>query len=215
MNKKLIGVVAVLTFFVGCGCQNSTDTDTNVQEGKQTSADAITYICDGQTVKASFDNNSDPKTATVYIENKNASVTLPNVESASGARYSDGEFTFWTHQDEATLSIEGTNNVMECQKDATMGTVAGEIIDENGNKVIDGCKTWFDGCNNCQVSPDGILACTKKFCDPGMMKEAKCLEEVTNESEAKQACATAGGVWSEEQGSCFEDPSTMAGEGEK
>ena len=43
MNKKLIGAVAVVTFFVGCGCQNSTDTDTNIQEGEQTGADAITY----------------------------------------------------------------------------------------------------------------------------------------------------------------------------
>jgi membrane-bound inhibitor of C-type lysozyme len=178
MNKKLIGVVAVLTFFVGCGCQNSGEDSINVQEGEQVGADAITYICDGQTIKASFDNEVEPHTATIYVEEKNVSITLPNVESGSGARYSDGEITFWTHQDEATLSIEETDKIMNCQKDATMGAVAGEFIDENGNKVTDGCKTWFDGCNNCQVGSEGMMACTRKFCDPATMEKAKCLDGV-------------------------------------
>jgi hypothetical protein len=36
-----------------------------------------------------------------------------------------------------------------------------------------GCKVWFDGCNNCQVSAHG-LACTRMFCPTH--QEPKCVK---------------------------------------
>ncbi|MEA3322999.1 MAG: MliC family protein [Patescibacteria group bacterium] len=211
MNKKVIGAVIVLTFLVGCGCQQGATDDSNVQEGDQTGANAITYNCGDQTIKADFNNETEPKTATIYAEDKNASVTLPNVESGSGAKYSDGEFTFWTHQGDATLSVEDSGKSLNCTEEAS---ATDEIVDENGNTVAEGCETWFDGCNTCQVSADGMMACTRMFCDPATMQVAKCMDEESID-EDKQNCTEAGGVWSEEHNSCFEDPATMAGEGEK
>lgn len=209
MNKKTIGVFIALTFLVGCGCQQNEEE--NISDAVQPSDSAVTYNCDGEMVKADFDNTGEISTATIYLVDKDVSMTLPNVEAASGAKYSDGEFTFWTHQGDAILSIEGTDKNLNCQEEST---ATGEMVDENGNVITAGCTVWFDGCNNCQVSPDGMLACTRMFCDPATMQPAKCLDEESLDND-KQVCAEAGGVWSEEYDSCFEDPATMAGEGER
>lgn len=209
MNKKTIGAFIALAFLVGCGCQQNEEDVTS--EVTQPSDSAVTYNCDGEMVKADFDNAVEPSIATIYLVDRDKSMTLPNVESASGAKYSDSEFTFWTHQGEALLSIEGTDKSLNCQEESA---ATGGIVDENGNTITEGCQTWFDGCNNCQVSPDGMLACTRMFCDPATMQPAKCLDDESIDND-KQVCAEAGGVWSEEHSSCFEDPATMAGEGEK
>jgi membrane-bound inhibitor of C-type lysozyme len=211
MNKKVIGAVAVVAFFAGCGCQqNKDETTTN---NTQPSDNAVAYTCDGEMIKVDFNNEAEPKTATIYVESKGESITLPNVESGSGAKYSDEEFTFWTHQNEATVSIAGTDKTLHCKRESDNTEDVNTIIDDNGNTVTEGCKTWFDGCNNCQVSPEGILACTRKYCDPTTLQEAKCLDEDAID-EAKQKCAEVGGKWDETQNSCFEDPATMAGPGE-
>jgi hypothetical protein len=36
--------------------------------------------------------------------------------------------------------------------------------DMYGNCVEPGCRTWFDGCNNCLVGERGQLGCTEMFC---------------------------------------------------
>lgn len=43
-------------------------------------------------------------------------------------------------------------------------------------QIPEGCETWFDGCNNCKVSSNGLFACTRMFCAPGTMEEAKCIK---------------------------------------
>lgn len=40
-----------------------------------------------------------------------------------------------------------------------------EILDNYWNVVPNSCEAWFDGCNNCFVSEDWNLACTKMFCE--------------------------------------------------
>ena len=209
MNKKVMsGVVIGLVFLMGCGEQEKGSED---DISMQPSEDAVTYNCEGEDVKVDFDNDAEPKTATMYVAEQK--MILINTEAVSGVKYSDGDVTFWTHQGEATLSIEGTEQSLNCVEE-----IVGEedvIVDENGNIVTEGCETWFDGCNICQVGEVGMpMACTKMFCDPATMKPAKCMDEESIDKE-KQDCDNAGGVWSEEYGSCFEDPATMAGEGER
>jgi len=212
MNKKVIGAVAVLVFLVGCGGQQ--DEDVNYDNMAQPSDSAVTYNCEGEEIKADFNNDVDPKTVDLFFIAKDTKITLPNVEAGSGAKYSDGDVSFWTHQGEAILSMESTNNSINCIEEAT-GKNNEKIVDANGNVVTAGCKTWFDGCNTCQVGDAGMpMACTKMMCAPEIMKPAKCMDEESI-SQEKQDCDSAGGVWSEEHNSCFEDPATMAGEGEK
>lgn len=67
----------------------------------------------GEVIKASFDLNFDQVTISLP-DGRN--LTLPSVSSASGARYSNGNETFWEHQGvgrffkEDTLFFEGTVN---------------------------------------------------------------------------------------------------------
>jgi hypothetical protein len=97
----------------------------------------------------------------------------------------------------------------KCTKDAEV------MVDANGNIITPGCQSWFDGCNTCKVGELGApMACTMMACDATSMQPAKCMDEDSLVI-AKENCAKAGGTWSVEQNSCFEDPSTMAGEGEK
>jgi putative hemolysin len=47
------------------------------------------------------------------------------------------------------------------------------IVDSYGNEVPNSCQTWFDGCNTCQVSEDG-MACTRMMCSEDSIEPAEC-----------------------------------------
>lgn len=49
-----------------------------------------------------------------------------------------------------------------------------EITDSYRNKVPDSCQTWYDGCNTCMISEDGMLACTRMMCSEESLKPAQC-----------------------------------------
>ena len=92
----------------------------------------------------------------------------------------DGQITL----PEAVISIE------ECEK------MGGEVFNTLGETEYEGvligriegllcpcacrieiyypCKTFFDGCNTCQVQQDGATLCTEMYCE--QPQEAKCLE---------------------------------------
>jgi membrane-bound inhibitor of C-type lysozyme len=71
----------------------------------------VRYRCDdGQDVLATF-VQIDPRMA--RIERSNARWVLPLQRSGSGARYSDGKVTFWEHQGEARLELQG--RVVTCR----------------------------------------------------------------------------------------------------
>ncbi len=208
MNKKIIGAFIAFAFLVGCGGQDNLDE----QEGTQPNNATVIYDCEGEMINANFNNETEPSTAQLHFVEKNVNIPLNNVESGSGARYSDGDITFWTHQGEATLSIEGTDKSINCVEKTTSED---NTVDENGNIVAEGCQTWFDGCNTCKVNEEGMpMACTRMACDKNVMQPARCMDEESINND-KQTCTESGGVWSEEQNSCFEDPATMADEGEK
>ncbi len=215
--KKMLIVFAALVFLAGCGNNQKTNDAGNTANVEQPSDNAVTYDCDGEIVKVDFENETDPKAAKLFFVDKEVSITLPEVMAGSGARYSDDDVTFWIHKKEATLTSEASKVTLKCEEKNTDDTIEGNIVDENGNTVPAGCKMWFDGCNNCQVMENGMLACTRKACDEAMMQKPRCLddEQQVDATNPQQKCAEAGGVWSVEHNSCFEDPSTMAGPGEK
>lgn len=70
-----------------------------------------TFACpDGISIEAVFDNATDTVTVTLPDD----TVTLPRVESASGARYSDGTTTFWNHGDEVLVEVDGKTVYESC-----------------------------------------------------------------------------------------------------
>ena len=161
---------------MGCGAQQKDDVENNGETVMNPSENAVTYNCAGEDVKVDFNNDAEPKTADLFFMAKNTKLTLPNVEAASGARYSDGDVVFWTHQGKATLAMTGAQQSLNCVEQTTEN--ANELIDENGNVVTTGCKVWFDGCNTCQVGEPGKpMACTRKFCAPEVMEDARCLDD--------------------------------------
>jgi hypothetical protein len=51
-----------------------------------------------------------------------------------------------------------------------------EIKDSYNNIVPNSCSAWYDGCNTCKVTENGMLACTRMFCPEEILKPATCLE---------------------------------------
>ena len=70
-----------------------------------------TFVCpDGTEIPAEFDNAA----GTVTITLSGEPLTLPQSESASGARYNDGTTTFWNKGDEALLEMDGDITYQDC-----------------------------------------------------------------------------------------------------
>ena len=87
--------------------------DTTVDEAAPATDEIIdaTFVCpDGTSIDVEFDNGA--RTATVALPE--GTVTLPQVESASGARYSDGTTTFWNKGNEATIEVDGETLYESC-----------------------------------------------------------------------------------------------------
>jgi len=63
-----------------------------------------TFVCpDGTNLDTAFDNTA--RTVTVSLPGE--TVTLPQVESGSGTKYSHGSTTFWNKGDEALVEVDG------------------------------------------------------------------------------------------------------------
>ena len=52
-----------------------------------------------------------------------------------------------------------------------------ERRDAYGNCITNGCQTWFDGCNSCQIGKNGIyIACSRMFCK--IPQNAECRDNI-------------------------------------
>jgi membrane-bound inhibitor of C-type lysozyme len=72
---------------------------------------AVTFACaDDVAIDAVFDNASD----NVILTMNGETLTLPHVESGSGAKYSDGTTTFWTKGDEAFVQVNDETVISDC-----------------------------------------------------------------------------------------------------
>lgn len=158
---KTFVIFGAVVALAGCGCQKD-DVPENVPPAA--SENATIYICEDETVKVDY--AIDTPEAYIYFEDDRVLV-LSEMPAASGQQYSDGNVIFWSRGTEATFEIDG--ETMTCQEDSS-------ITDADGNLVPVGCSVWFDGCNNCQVSEGGELACTRKACAPEMMESPQCMQ---------------------------------------
>ena len=112
--------------------------------------------------------------------------------------------TFWTMMGGTLSQVETDAEGLEVVI-ATM--VNGERVpvcpsgntDSYGNCVDEGCASWFDGCNTCNVGTDGALGCTRMFCEKENLGEAKCLDATEPDivggptGDAKQDACCGGG----------------------
>ena len=108
--KSLSGLVlAVFIVAAACGFQKETDhADKN-----QGAAPRLIYQCeDGGTFLVEFA----PRGESVLVILPGKRLHLPAVPAASGARYSDGQNTFWTKGDEAILELDGKIRYRGCRR---------------------------------------------------------------------------------------------------
>lgn len=86
------------------GCQPKKPAAQEHASDRATTAAVTTpyvYTCSEYRFTARFE----PEAAVLTLPDRE--LRLPQVLSASGARYSDGEATFWIKGDDATLEIDG------------------------------------------------------------------------------------------------------------
>jgi membrane-bound inhibitor of C-type lysozyme len=101
-HKHIILVGSVLMLLMSIGCQRKSTGSISVVVGKE-----YTYQCtDGSVVKARFGELSDKSLGFVKIRMEDGKeYTLPQLVSASGARYSDEhELEFWIKGNQVTIS---------------------------------------------------------------------------------------------------------------
>lgn len=96
MKKLLITAAAIA--MVGCSAQDA---------AKET----LVYQCETQTLAVTLDNAGDSVTLMMDGQSRR----LVQAVSASGARYSDGEYTFWSKGDGAIVMRGEDIKLKECQ----------------------------------------------------------------------------------------------------
>lgn len=112
LSWKTGAIVAGLASLALVGCTTSPDAEPEAMEPEMdTTSTTATFQCPGgETIDAEFVGTEE---VVVTLPDQEA-MTLPQVESASGARYSDGTTTFWNKGDEAMVEVDGEVVLSEC-----------------------------------------------------------------------------------------------------
>ena len=104
----LLALVAIIA--TGCAPLFTTPPATTSEAPPSNTIDA-TFVCpDGTSLDTTFDNTAH----TVTVALPDGTVTLPQVESADGGKYSDGTTTFWNKGDEAMVEVNGEIVYQNC-----------------------------------------------------------------------------------------------------
>ncbi len=114
-SKKMVITLVILITLMGNGCKERSTGVISATVGKE-----YTYLCiDGSVVKARFGELSDKSLSFVKIKMDNGKeYTLPQLVSASGARYSDEhELEFWIKGNRVTISKMNENGELKVEKE--------------------------------------------------------------------------------------------------
>lgn len=180
MKKVLLiaGAIVIVLIVINM-VKNNQSEEAGVKDAtNDPSPEAIAYNCGGEQIHVDFNNDVEPPTADIYFDDKSQVLTLPTVESASGAKYGNDTVTFWTHQGEATFQHDGES--LECTEKTLAPGIGGDVVSAD---IPEGCVSWFDGCNNCSVGEEGTpMACTMMFCETPA--EPYCLQYEDGSSDA-------------------------------
>ncbi len=111
MSLKTGVIVASLASLALVGC-NAPETEPETMESEMEATSTMaTFQCpDGEMIEADFVGADE---VVVTLPDQEA-MTLPRVESASGARYSDGITTLWNKGDEVMVEVDGDVVLSEC-----------------------------------------------------------------------------------------------------
>jgi putative lipoprotein len=94
-------VVFIAVVFAACGSSRSEETPVSKEPAQATPPVVARFDCDTLALTATFHEDR------VVIELPERALTLPQVVSGSGARYSNGGATFWNQGREATFEMKG------------------------------------------------------------------------------------------------------------
>ncbi len=111
LSLKTGVIVAGLASLALVGC-NAVETEPEAMEpALEATSTMATFQCpDGEMIEAEFVG---PDEVIVVLPGQET-MTLPRVESASGARYSDDTTTLWNKGDEVMMEVDGEVVLSEC-----------------------------------------------------------------------------------------------------
>jgi putative lipoprotein len=95
------GVVFIAVIFAACGSSRSAETPVSKETAQAKPPVVASFDCDTLALTATFHEDR------VVIELPERALTLPQVVSGSGARYSNGATTFWNKGRDATYEVKG------------------------------------------------------------------------------------------------------------
>ncbi|UCD67964.1 MAG: MliC family protein [Betaproteobacteria bacterium] len=112
--NRLYGLIAVLLLLAGCSSGEDSAVLGAAPADAQSIApgrDGTTYVyeCDDQSV---FTARVEGEKAWLFL--RSGTISLPHVEAASGAKYSDGKTTYWSKGESAALERPGSPRI-ECK----------------------------------------------------------------------------------------------------
>lgn len=110
INKKLL-ILTLPSLLAGCGTY-----ETFYQNFvNRIHTDTLTYRCDEQPLEVAVNNQKQE----VTFNYKDKILTLKRGISASGARYSDGIYVFWSQGDEASVYRQDRIVLHNCRSATT------------------------------------------------------------------------------------------------
>lgn len=102
-------------------------------------------------------------------------INSSNLEENSFEKICTMEYNPVCGVDNITYSNKCMAGVIEIAYNGSCELEENIITDSYGNIVPSSCTSWYDGCNNCRISENGLLMCTKMFCEE--LNQATCLDE--------------------------------------
>lgn len=111
LSLKTGAIAAGLISLALVGCTNAEPEAETMEPEIDATSTMATFQCpDGEMVEAEFIGTD----AVVAVLPDQEAMTLPRVESASGARYSDGTTTLWNKGDEIMVEVNGETILSGC-----------------------------------------------------------------------------------------------------